>query len=178
MVKYRNKEQQRLQCLKWRCNFMIDLDIRIVKEGKVPSENWITIFFGVISEIETLIIYLYKFINNMVWILKNPKESILCLYVPWSSLLSQITSIVSILQTNIVTVKPVLCCHSKRTPKLFFNTDIHLMQVKSIAECSKVSILQYFRPSLSYQFTLRPLFCLFLSGCLRQFLLYIIIWLW
>ena len=47
------------------------------------------------------------------------------------------------------------------------------MQVKSIAECSKGSILQYFWPSLSYHFPLRPLFCLFLSGCLRQVLLYI-----
>ena len=33
------------------------------------------------------------------------------------------------------------------------------MQVKSIAECSKGSILQYFRPSLSYHLSLR----LFLS---------------
>ena len=32
------------------------------------------------------------------------------------------------------------------------------MQVKSIAECSKGSILQYFRPLLSYNFPLRPLF--------------------
>ena len=46
------------------------------------------------------------------------------------------------------------------------------MQVKSIAECSKGGILQYFRPSLSYHFPLRPLFCLFLSGRLRQVLLY------
>ena len=35
------------------------------------------------------------------------------------------------------------------------------------------SILQYFRPSVSYHLSLRPLFCLFLSGCLRQVLLYI-----
>ena len=34
-------------------------------------------------------------------------------------------------------------------------TDYCLMQVKSIAECSKGSILQYFRPSLSYQLSLR-----------------------
>ena len=46
------------------------------------------------------------------------------------------------------------------------------MQVKSIAECSKGSILQYFRPSLSYHLSLRSLFCLFLSGRLRQVLLY------
>ena len=35
------------------------------------------------------------------------------------------------------------------------------MQVKSIAECSKESILQYFRLSFSYHLSLRPLFCLF-----------------
>ena len=46
------------------------------------------------------------------------------------------------------------------------------MQVKSIAECFKGSILQYFRPSLSYIFQLRPLFCIFLRGRLRQVLLY------
>ena len=33
-----------------------------------------------------------------------------------------------------------------------------------MAECSKGSILQYFRPSLSYHLSLRSLFCLFLSG--------------
>ena len=38
------------------------------------------------------------------------------------------------------------------------------MQVKSIAECSKGSILQYFQPLLSYHLSLRHLFCLFLSG--------------
>ena len=44
-----------------------------------------------------------------------------------------------------------------------FNTDYGLMQVKSIAECSPWSILQYFWPSLSYHLSLRSLFCLFLS---------------
>ena len=38
------------------------------------------------------------------------------------------------------------------------------MQVKSIAECSKGSILQYFRPPWSYHLSLRSFFCLFLSG--------------
>ena len=42
------------------------------------------------------------------------------------------------------------------------------MQVKSIAECSKGGILQYFRPSLGYHLSLRCLFCLYLSGCLSQ----------
>ena len=46
------------------------------------------------------------------------------------------------------------------------------MKVKSIAECSKGSILQYFRPSLCYHFLIRPLLCLFLGGRLRQVLLY------
>ena len=53
------------------------------------------------------------------------------------------------------TVKPVLSGHSKK------KTNYRLMQVKSIAECSLWSILQYFRPSLSYQLFLRSLFCLF-----------------
>ena len=35
------------------------------------------------------------------------------------------------------------------------------------------SILQYFSPSLNYHLSLRSLFCLFLSGCFRQVLLYI-----
>ena len=52
---------------------------------------------------------------------------------------------------------------SKR-PKLVFKTNYRLMQVKSIAECSKGSILQYFQPSLSYHLSVRSLFCLFLSG--------------
>ena len=38
---------------------------------------------------------------------------------------------------NAPRVKPVLNGHSKRRPKFIFNTDYHLMQVKSIAECSK-----------------------------------------
>ena len=71
------------------------------------------------------------------------------------------------------TVKPALSGHSKRRPKLFFKTDCCLMQVKSIAECFKRSILQYFRPSLSYHMSLISLLCLFLSGRLRQVLLYI-----
>ena len=41
------------------------------------------------------------------------------------------------------TVKPVLSSHSKRRSKIvFFKANYRLMQVKSIAECSKGSILQ------------------------------------
>ena len=61
--------------------------------------------------------------------------------------------------------------HSQKDQKLVFNTNYCLMQVKSIAECSMGSILQYFRPSLSYHLSLRSLFCLFLSGHFTQVLL-------
>ena len=61
---------------------------------------------------------------------------------------------------------------SKR-PQVFFKTIYRLMQVKSITECSNWSILQYFRPSLSYNLSLRSLFCLFLSGRFTQVLLFI-----
>ena len=50
------------------------------------------------------------------------------------------------------------------------------MQVKSIAECSRGSILQYSRPSLSYHLSLRPIcFCLFLSGHFTQVLLHVLL---
>ena len=74
--------------------------------------------------------------------------------------------------TTTYTVKPVLSGHSKKRPKLVFKTNYRLMQVKRIAECSKESILQYFLPPLSYHMSLRSLFCLFVSGRLRQVLLY------
>ena len=48
------------------------------------------------------------------------------------------------------TVKPVQTSHSPKDQKLVLKTNYCLMQVKSIAECSKGSILQYFRPSFSY----------------------------
>ena len=72
----------------------------------------------------------------------------------------------------VTTVKPVLSDHSKRWQKLVFKTDKRLMQVKRIAECSKGSILQYFRSALSYHLSL---FCLFLSGRLRHGLLYVVL---
>ena len=67
------------------------------------------------------------------------------------------------------TVKPVLSGHSKSKRKLVFKSNYGIMQVKSIAECSKGSILQYFRPSLNYHWSLSFLFCLFLSGLLRLY---------
>ena len=46
-------------------------------------------------------------------------------------------AVIKFLDNSNATVKPVVNSHSKRTPKLVFNTDYHLMQVTSIAECSK-----------------------------------------
>ena len=57
-----------------------------------------------------------------------------------------------------VTEYAALSGHSKRTPKEFFYTDYRLMQVKSIAECSKWSIRQYFQPSLSYHLSIGSFF--------------------
>ena len=67
------------------------------------------------------------------------------------------------------TVKPVWNSHSRKYQNLAFKNNFRLMQVKSIAECSKGSILQYFRPSLGYHLSLRSLFCLFLSGFIHRF---------
>ena len=48
-----------------------------------------------------------------------------------------------------------------------------LMKVESIAECSKGSILQYFLPSFSENRSWKPILVFFLSGRLRQVLLYL-----
>ena len=43
----------------------------------------------------------------------------------------------------------------KSTMIQLFKTNYHLMQVKGIVECSKGSILQYFRPSLKLPFVIK-----------------------
>ena len=48
------------------------------------------------------------------------------------------------------------------------------MKVESIAECSPLSILQCFLPALSNNRSWKPIFVFFLSGRLRQVLLYIL----
>ena len=70
------------------------------------------------------------------------------------------------------TVKPVLSGQSKRVPKIGFQDRLLLNAGQEYCRMLQESILQYFRASLSYHLSLRPLFCLFLSGCLRQVLLY------
>ena len=72
----------------------------------------------------------------------------------------------------ISTVKPMQNSNSQKGNKLVFKIIYSVMQVKSIAECSPWSILQHFRPSLSYCLSLRSLLCLILSGRFTQVLLY------
>ena len=54
-------------------------------------------------------------------------------------------------------------------------TNGSLMKVESIAECSPWSILQYFGPALSDNLSWKPNSVFFLSGHLRQVLLYYLI---
>ena len=73
-----------------------------------------------------------------------------------------------------ITVKPVLSGHSKRRLKLVFKTDYRLWNNAGQKYCRMLQVehLQFFLPSLSYHLSLRSLFCLFLSGRLRQVILY------
>ena len=47
-----------------------------------------------------------------------------------------------------------------------------LIKVESIAECSPWSLLQYFWPALSVNWSRKPVFCLFEGGRFTQVLLY------
>ena len=55
------------------------------------------------------------------------------------------------------TVKPVFSGHPQKDQKLVFKRGYRLMLVKSIAECSLESILQYFRPALSHHLFFYPI---------------------
>ena len=72
----------------------------------------------------------------------------------------------------LITVKPVLSVHSKKYKTKVLMENGSLMKVESIAEFSPWSILQYFWPALSDIWSWKPIFVLFLSGRLRQVLLY------
>ena len=62
----------------------------------------------------------------------------------------------------------------KKNTKYWFEDQLSLNAGQNYCRMLQESILQYFRPALSYHLSLRPLFCLFLSGRLRQVLLYIL----
>ena len=57
--------------------------------------------------------------------------------------------------------------------KIGFQDRLSLNAGQMYCRMLQESILQYFRPSLSYHSSLIPLLCLFLSGRLRQVLLYL-----
>ena len=59
----------------------------------------------------------------------------------------------------------------KRRSKIGFQDRLSLSAGQKYCRMLQESILQYFRPSLSYHLSLRPLFCLFLSDRFRQVLL-------
>ena len=61
----------------------------------------------------------------------------------------------------------------KITKTKILMTNDNLMKIESIAECFR-SILQYFWPAFSYNWSWKPIFGLFESGRLRQVLLYCI----
>ena len=63
------------------------------------------------------------------------------------------------------TVKPVYNGHSKIDKTKILMTNGSSMKVKSFAECSPWSILQYFWPALSNNWSWKPIFCLFEGGC-------------
>ena len=77
-------------------------------------------------------------------------------------------------------MKPVYLLYSKtcvkrplsKIQKIGFQEQLSLTTCQKYCRMLNRSILQYFRPSLSYQLSLRSLFCLFLSGCFTQVLLY------
>ena len=69
------------------------------------------------------------------------------------------------------TVKPVLSSHSKIDKTKILMANGSLMKVESIAECSPWSILQYFWPALSDNWSWKQILDFFLSGPLRQVLL-------
>ena len=60
-----------------------------------------------------------------------------------------------------------------KTTKIGFQDQISHNEGQNYCRMLQESILQYFRPSLSYHLSLRPLFCLFLNGSFRQDLLYL-----
>ena len=61
----------------------------------------------------------------------------------------------------------------KKKTKVGFQDRFSLNEGQKYCRMLQGSILQYFRPSFSYHLSLRPLFCLILSGHLRQGLLYV-----
>ena len=82
------------------------------------------------------------------------------------------------LHVNIVTLvnvysKTCLKRPLKKKTKIGFQDPLSLDTGQKYCRMLHKSILQYFRFSLNFHLTLKPLLCLFFSGSLRQVLLYV-----
>ena len=73
---------------------------------------------------------------------------------------------------KIIIVKPVISGHSKIDKTKVLNTNGSLMKVKSIAECSLGAFCNSFDLHLAINGLDNQFLVFFLSGCLRQVLLY------
>ena len=120
-------------------------------------------------------------LNNLYWALWEHSGSVgdaidWGLKAPWFEahhLKSHcIVSLSKTLYPLLSTVKPVLSGHSKNIQNKEIMTNASIIKVESIAECSPWSILQYFWPALSNNWSWKPILVLFESGFCRQVLLY------
>ena len=86
----------------------------------------------------------------------------------WKSYVTAQVMIVPFFEKMSPTVKPVLRGHSKIHQTKILMINGILMKVRSIAKYSNWSILQYFWPALSDNWSSKPIFGLFESGRFRQ----------
>ena len=128
------------------------LDLRMLTEFTVFLKNQDTICCFVV------VVVLIIIVQSMYW----------CLHVVYR--FDRLVFCCSTLQKN--TVKPVLSGHSKRRPIIGFQVQLSLNAGQKYCRMLQESILQYFRPSLSYNLILKPLCRLFMSNCLRHILWY------
>ena len=63
---------------------------------------------------------------------------------------------------------PVLSGHWKIDKIKVLKTGVSLMQIKIIAECSLWSILQYFQPAVSYNWSWKPILVSFWVAAYRR----------
>ena len=108
----------------------------------------------------------------------------ICFWVPTTYVLVEISKlsdqepnifihrIISLRITSLEIAQKVLSGHLKKDKTNVLMENGSLMTVKSIAECSPWSILQYFWPALSDNWYWKPSLVFFLSCRLRQVLLY------
>ena len=83
-----------------------------------------------------------------------------------------LSTLITKLAENLKYSKTCLKRPKKKIPRIGFQDRLLLNAGQKNCRMLQESILQYFWPSLSYHLSLRVLFCLFLSGRLRQVLLY------